>query len=407
MDRKEKLLEVQMLGGFQLTYQGQEFQVGKKQTTKALRMLQMLLHAGAAGVSREQLILNLFGYEAESDVINNLSVTVHYLRKLLKESLLPKENYIYIKGGRYGFSSSFPVKVDALDFQEQMERAKKESEESRLELLKNACWLYRGHFLPALSGEEWVTVEGAYYRYLYTECMEELFQLMMARGEQEELFELCGRAAAIYPFDEWQICQMECLMALKRFKEARALYEKTESLYLDELDAAPMERMTEFFHKMSREIQMESGNFNEIQAQLKEEGWEPGAYYCSYPSFVDTYRVMARVMERSGQSVYLMLCTILDERKKHQANSEGLKKVSDKLRECIQQSLRHGDVFTQYNKSQFLVLLMGLRKEESTVIINRIDTCFRRQESSRRVHVTYRTASIAYISEENSTFTLT
>ena len=105
MDRKEKLLEVQMLGGFQLTYQGQEFQVGKKQTTKALRMLQMLLHAGAAGVSREQLILNLFGYEAESDVSNNLSVTVHYLRKLQKESLLPKENYIYIKGGRYGFSS--------------------------------------------------------------------------------------------------------------------------------------------------------------------------------------------------------------------------------------------------------------------------------------------------------------
>lgn len=407
MDEKKKLLKVQMLGGFQLSYQGEEFQVGKKQTTKALRMLQMLLHAGASGVSREQLILNLFGYEAESDVANNLSVTVHYLRRLLRESLLPEENYIYIKGGRYWFSSSFPVEVDALVFQERLDQAKREPEENRLELLKSACRLYRGHFLPALSGEEWATVEGAHYRYLYTECMEQIYQMMMERGEQEELFEMCGRAAAIYPFDEWQISQMECLLALKRFKEARALYEKTEAMYFDELDAAPMERMTEFLHRMSREIQMESGNFNEIQMQLKEEGREPGAYYCSYPSFVDTYRMMARVMERSGQSVYLMLCTILDERKKHQEGSDSLKAVSDKLSISIQESLRRGDVFTRYNQSQFLVLLMGLKKEESSMIANRIDASFRRRESSRRVQVTYRTASIAYISEKDPVFTLT
>lgn len=405
MDKNKELLEVQMLGGFQLTYQGKEFQVGKKQTTKALRMLQMLLHAGAAGVSREQLILNLFGYEAENDVSNNLSVTVHYLRKLLKESPLPKEDYIHIKGGRYWFSSPFPVKVDALEFQDCLNRAKGEPEESRIRLLKNACRLYRGHFLPALSGEEWATVEGAHYRFLYTECMEELCELMEAHGEQEELFELCGQAAAIYPFDEWQICQMECLLALKRFKEARVLYEKTEAMYMDELDAAPIERLTEFFRRMSREMQMEAGNFNEIQMQLKEKGREPGPYYCSYLSFVDTYRMMVRVMERSGQSVYLMLCTILDERKKNQENPENLKAVSDKLYEAIQKTLRRGDVFTRYNKSQFLILLMGLRKEESSLIISRIDTYFRKKESSRRVYVTYRTASIAYISEENPVFT--
>lgn len=386
-----------MLGGFQLIYQGEEFQVGKKQTAKALRMLQMLLHAGEAGVSREQLLENLFGYEAEGDIANNLSVTVHYLRRLLGESILPRENYIRTKGGRYWFSSSFPVEVDAIAFQKIVEGTRGKPDERRLKALKEACRLYAGHFLPALSGETWVTVAGAYYQQLYVECMEELSRLMTDRGEYEELYELCGRAAAIYPFDEWQIGQMECLLALRRFKEAQELYEKTETMYYDELDAAPLERMTCFFHKMSQEIQMDVNNFNEIQMSLKEDGKEKGAYYCPYPSFVDNYRMMVRVMERSGQSIYLMLCMLSDERKKQSGDGDSLKEASDKLADSIQEALRRGDVFTRYNKSQFLILLIGIRKEECPIIINRIDSCFRRRENSRRVHVTYRTASIAYI----------
>lgn len=399
MDEKKNLLEVRMLGCFQLIWQGREFQVGKKQTAKALRMLQILLHAGTSGVSREQLLENLFGYDAEGDIANNLSVTVHYLRKLLRESCLPQENYIHTKGGRYWFASSFPAEVDVLVFQKLIDQAKGRPKEQRLSLLKRACRLYKGHFLPALAGEEWVTVAGAYYQNLYSECMEDLCHLMMEQREYEELYELCGCAAAVYPFDEWQLWQMECLLALRRFKEAEELFYKTEEVYYDELDTAPVERMTEFFHRMSKEIQLESSGFREIQEQLQEEGRELGAYYCPYPSFVDTYRTMVRVMERSGQSIYLMLCMISDERKKMQEPpADRMKTVSDKLAQAIREALRRGDVFTRYNKSQFLVLLTGIRKEECSIIISRIDANFRRRENSRRIHVTYRAASIACIS---------
>ncbi len=400
MEEKRNALKVQMLGGFQISWQGEELHMGKKQTTRAMRMLQVLLHAGPTGISREQLLENLFGYGAEGDIANNLSVTVHSLRKLLKESRLPEENYICTKGGRYWFSSSFPVDVDALLFQELIGKAKGRPEGERLELLKEACRTYRGHFLPALMGEEWATVAGAYYQNLYTECMEALCPLMTERKEYEELCELCSRAAAIYPFDEWQIWQMECLFAMRRFKEAQELYSRTQELYLDELDAGPTERLTDFFQRMSSEFQMKSQDLNEIQMQLQENSKSPGAYYCPYPSFVDTYRMMVRVMERSGQSIYLMLCMILDERKKIRENSDCLKEISEKLSESIQEALRRGDVYTQYNKNQFLVLLMGIRKEECSLIINRIDVNFRRRETSRRIHVSYRAASIAYIKEE-------
>ena len=373
------VLKVRMFGGFQMSYRGEKFQIGKKQTAKAVRLLQMLLHAGAAGIAREQLLEDLFGHEAETDLANNLNVTVHYLRKLLKASRLPEGEYILIKSGRYHFDAHCPVEVDVLAFASLLEQAKGKKEDERLKLLKEACRLYKGHFLPALTGEEWATVTGAHYQYLYTDHMEEVCRLMTARGEYQELFDLCGRAAAVYPFDEWQIWQMECLLAMKRFEQARELYDQTEALYLNELDAAPMERMTEFFQKMSQEMRIEVGDLNQIQMDLQEEGREDGAYYCSYLSFVDTYRTMCRVMERSGQSIYLLLCVVSDEREKVQGGAVQVREVSEQLAASIREVLRRGDVFTRYNKRQFLVLLIGIRKEECPIIINRIDASFRRR----------------------------
>ena len=45
MEEKE-ILRVQMLGGFAMTYGGKTVQVGKKQTARAVLMLQALLYAG-------------------------------------------------------------------------------------------------------------------------------------------------------------------------------------------------------------------------------------------------------------------------------------------------------------------------------------------------------------------------
>lgn len=69
-----------------MIYRGKAFQEGRKQTTKALRMLQTLLHAGSVGVSREQLLENLFGYEVETSgqsprrfVLSQLKKTLQYI----------------------------------------------------------------------------------------------------------------------------------------------------------------------------------------------------------------------------------------------------------------------------------------------------------------------------------------
>lgn len=397
---KSEVLKVRMFGGFMLTYKGEKIQIGKKQTTKAIQMLQVLLHAGESGVTRNQLLECTFGRDIEGDLSNNLSVTVYHLRKLLKESKLPEEKYICIKGGRYRFKSSYPVEVDALLFEQLIRESRTCAKEQRIPVLKKACELYEGPFLPALAGEEWAIVAGAHYQYLYFDCLEEVCVYLKEQREYEELLKLSSFAVSLYPFDEWQIWQMEAMLAMKQYKEALTLYENTTKMYFEELAAPPSERMTAFFQRMSSQVQLEVSSFQEIQMDLKEEAGQNGAYYCPYPSFIDSYHMAVRIMERSGQSIYLMLCTIHDERKQVTENLERLKVISDKLAESIQIALRRGDIFTRYNMSQFLVILMGIRQEECPIAVSRIDACFRQRESSRRVHVTYRTASIACVEDD-------
>ena len=48
------------------------------------------------------------------------------------------------------------------------------------------------------------------------------------------MLELCSTASQIHPYDEWQAVQIECLLAMERYKEALEVYEKaTEIFYKD------------------------------------------------------------------------------------------------------------------------------------------------------------------------------
>ena len=376
-----------------MTYCGKQLQLGKNQTTKVMQLLQLLLNAGPQGISRLGLMERLFDGDMEGDRANNLRVNIFHLRKMLQKTELPKEMYIRTENGRYYFDSSFPVEVDARRFEEHIRQAEQQKGEARLELLKKACYDYTGTFLPALTVDAWVVVEAVHLQNLYFSALEEVCGQMKERGEYTELLELASRAAS-------QTWQMECLMNLGRPMEAIALYEKTTELYYNELNMPPSERMLEYFRRMSSQVRLNTADFNRIQETLREDGGEKGGYFCSYPSFVDTYRMMVRLMERSGQSVYLLLCTLYDERQGKGIQQR--KELSQKLSSSIKEALRRGDVYTCYNLSQYLVILTGIRKEECSIATNRIDACFRKKEGSRRVHISYRMASIIQMTDTES-----
>ena len=104
-------------------------------------------------------------------------------------------------------------------------------------------------------------------------------------------------------------------------------------------------------------------------------------------TFMEGYRYVRRVIERSGQSAYLLLCTMTDGKGVPLEKGERLGKVAEELEQAIRNSLRRGDMFTRYSDNQFLMLLLGIRQEDCAIVVERINGYF--EKASRKNYLKY------------------
>ena len=171
--------------------------------------------------------------------------------------------------------------------------------------------------------------------------------------------------------------EINALIGMESFKEAYAVYDETVRYYTDELGVTPSNDLLECYDKMSRQITNTPGKILQIRDGILEHrgavaGDDEGAYDCSFPSFIDAYHILSRNMERSGQSVYMMLLNIVDYEGKRITNAAKLETRAKLLQEAITLTLRQGDTFCKYSASQFLLLLVGTNKESCKTVYRRL-----------------------------------
>ena len=394
MGNNETVLQVQMLGVFNIKYGNQPISLGRNTATKAVKLLQVLLYHLEKGISREALIECLYGREDLTDAANNLRVTVHRLKKLLVDAGLPEYDYITIKKGIYQWDSPMPVLVDALELKKLVETAEENDEEKKFDMLEQACMMYTGEFLPNMSGEDWVVIEALQYKKLYADALHQVCDWKLDHGEYEQVLKLCGPACEMYPFDDWQTVKIDCYIGLHRYKDALKEYEETAKMLVEELGVSPTPKMMEQFKLMSKRISNRPQEIDEIQDQLQEDTWERGAFFCTVPGFRDAYRVIRRCMERNGQSVFLLVCTLVDSKGRPMEQSDKLETMSEELFLSIKNSLRRCDSFTKYNTAQYLVMLMGTNEENCQIVIDRITKRFTEEHKAWARHLDCRVSSL-------------
>ena len=390
MEKKCDKLVLKMLGGYTLTYGDKPVTLGRGNLTKSVQLLQLLLLHMNKGVTKEELVQALYDWEDVADANNSLNSMIYRLKNQLVMAGMPKEEYISIKNGICKWTGSMPVYVDVVEFEQCLNSAKLADAEKKREFLERAVTLYRGEFLPQLSNELWVTVESVRLKKLYMFSVQQLCEILNARQEYSQMLEIYRTAAELYPFDEWQEKQIDTLQKMERFDEAFRIYQDTVRLYSEELGAPPSARMRELLQKMNGKLLNSENDFLKIQARLREEGWKNGAYDCAYPSFVDTYRLMCRIVERSRQSVHLMVCRLC-----YKENvSKPDKQVEVLLGKAIGKSLRRGDAYTRYSESQYLILLSAATKESFEIIFKRIESAFELENENSNCKIVYDVAEV-------------
>lgn len=406
MSKELPILKVTMLGRFSVTWGDKVIAFKRTTSTKVLQLFQILLYTKETGIQRTRLLDYLYSRDELADMANNLRVTSHRLKKMLVDAGMPEYDYIQIKKGIYKWNSPMEVEVDALKFAKLIEQAKEvQDTECQMKMLEEACRIYRGEFLPELSGEDWALLESVEYKKLYEKALKKVCDYKKVQKEYQKVLELSRTASEIYPFDEWQSVMMEALVSMNSYKEAIQVYEDTAKFFFAELGISPSEKMMHQFKQMSERVSYKPQVLNDICGGLKEESEEKGAYYCSFPSFRDTYRLVSRIIERNGQSVYLMLVTLTDGKGRPLQNKERLKVLSEELGHTIKCSLRKGDSYTRYSPNQFLILLVGAKLENCPQIFDRITKYFSREHKTWVQYLEYYVSSVVDVEQKKSKIT--
>jgi tetratricopeptide (TPR) repeat protein len=248
--------------------------------------------------------------------------------------------------------------------------------------------MYRGEFLPMAATEPWVAFESVKYRDIYLSCVREVCQLLSTSGRHEEALEVCTKAARIYPYEESiHLMRISLLLDLHRYQEALSAYDEASRRLLQDLGVTPSQNMIALYRRITGNIRHSLSVIEEVKASLTQDKPSEGAYYCTFPSFMDCYVFVSRLAERSGQSIFLMLCTLTDVHGVPLTLGEKLNQAAADLEKCIYKCLRRSDLFTRYSPSQFLILLIGINAENCNIVANRINAQFHKLTEARGVRI--------------------
>lgn len=391
-EQKENTLYVRMLGGFSVQWNGKLVAGGSKANgSQFAYLLQILIHSRDRGVSRDKLEELLFEDRDMSNIHHALQSVIYNAKKKLEQSGLPPVNYIEQRKGVFFWTKEIPLVEDAACFEELYRKAESaEDENERIALYMEACHWYTGEFLPMQAAVIWAAHEARRYREMFCDCVEKAAQLLRLRQDFFQMEELGVYAAMVDPLADWEPITMEALASMGRYEEARKLYEDTVDYYFNEQGLRPSKKLMAQFEKLGDEMMHRFAVLDQIQGDLSgRDDSGPGGYTCSYPVFQGIYRMVERMLERGGQSVYLMLCTVVDGKGNPLREGPVLDELSKRMGDAIRHSIRRGDALTQYGKGQYLVLLVNTTRENCVVIQKRINDHFiiGRQRSSIQYYV--------------------
>lgn len=401
-------IKVQMFGNFRMDYNGAPFVADKMHKESQFnRLMQAMMHYSTCGIAKDKLEEIVIG-ERDIDAPHTaLRVIVYKTKQKLAQLGLPGNDLIYLENGIYYWTPDIEVDEDAASFERYFKEAQEldmqfatdkavenkvtEIEDRKLELYMKAFYLYKGEFLASYTGETWIAQEARRYHIIFVQCVNEAADILRRKKSFKSLEKLGIYAAKADPFNEWETLVMEAMVETRHYDEASLYYSEVVDYYLKECGIYPSASLMEILERYSDQMNHTYEILENIQEGMNEhnEEGDKGGYFCSYPVFRGIYQSSARIMKRTGVSVYLMLCTLVDKDGKQIQSEMEMDKYSRQLKECIGESIRKSDIYAKYGKLQLLILLVGTNRENCEVVQKRINRQFKKRHprASVKYHV--------------------
>lgn len=369
------ILRVQTLGDFALRRGETVFTAGRSR--KLCLLLSVLLWERRRTVSYGELLDLLWAGEAGGS-LNALKAVLHRARAALEEMGAGRPLILSRPGGCQ-WAPEVPLLLDA----EELPRL---LASERLEDRCAALALYRGDFLPALSGHPWAEERRGRLRELYLEGLSSLLPALEAAGHWQEVISLTDTACALEPCRE-DLCRrrMEALLRLGRSREAAAAYATLHTCLLSQSGVLPSQPLRDLHRRA-----LETGDPRVLSpATVLDtllEPPRPGAQICGFEDFRAICRSAARAAGRDGRPVHAALLTAdggpaLARR--------SLDRAMDHLETVLLEGLRRGDAAARCGAGQFVLLLPHADYDSSRAVCARLVRSFSRRYPHAPVRLTF------------------
>lgn len=389
----ESQLQINMLGGFSLQYNGKVIDYQKSRSHKLWLILEYLITFRDKEITQSELIELLWGDDFTENPANTLKTLLHRLRNMLDElKFAPSKEMIIYNRGVYAWNNKLNFVVDTDQFTSLCILGDEEEDVNRkIDYYLNALEYYKGDFLPKSSLEAWVVPINAYYHSEFLRVVQSSVELLKEQGRSYDVITVCQQAVAIDPYDESLHYELiQAMLDTGGQQAALAHYEHVVDLFYSEFGINLSDALTDLYKEIIKESNGIEVDLSLIRDRLQEEDGRPGAFYCEYSLFKEIYHLETRSASRNGQSIYLCLMSVTDGNNEMLDNKRQQNSAMSQLHSAIQYSLRRGDVFTRYSVSQYLIMLPTVSFENGEMVLKRIQKNFKKENPHSKAIITYK-----------------
>ena len=389
------IINISVLGKFCIEYNGKVVSDDLNRSRKMWNLLAFIVMNHNTAITQSRFIDSLWS-DDNNNPVNALKTQLFRTREMLKPLGLSGEGCILSSRGAYSWNPEYKINLDCEIFEELIQQADLPgiSNQEKIDKYIEALKIYRGDFIPKLTGEVWTIPIGARFHCMYLETVKRLCALLEEENDYDTIISIILKALEIDNLDE----KLHCLLIMAymrsdRYKDALSHYDAATNMLYRNLGVNPSEELRALYNQMMDTQKSMETDLAIIQEQLMENSLEEGAFFCEYGYFVKTYQLTKRRLERLGLSTYLCLITLQTDIGK----SVDFAKLDDfmgKLLGILKISLRTGDVVAKYSGSQYILMLSCVNFENADMVMNRILSKYKKRHRTDKVILSYKIKEI-------------
>jgi two-component SAPR family response regulator len=387
----QKTLEIFTLGTFVLKNNLTSAPINKitEQPNKAWELFKFLLTNRDKLLIPEKIIETLWPKVEYTNPGASFRYHVYKMRQLLKKASIPEKIIsIVSSNGYYSLETGPGCWLDAEEFINLSRKADELSQSSPAEAINlyiDALSLYKGEYLPEVAGN-WVFLARYFYRSLYLKNIFKVSKLLKRSGRFDRIIEIIETAFFLIESveEELHLLYMNTLLEVGKVERARAHYELLTTTMYQEAGVKPSKALRKVYQKIKNNYEASISDlsdlteFTDVQEIREKREKVKGALICDPDIFRFLCKLERRRSERSSNSIYLGILSI-DGSNGRALSSAELQVALKSLKTLLLNNLRKGDIISQWDKNQFILLLAEMDQEQANRILGRIKGKFKKK----------------------------